>query len=64
MTSTIRIDARQTQRCGEGSAPGDVASWTPLEAGPEDCADAVGGERADETDFRSPGAGFRAARRR
>ncbi|MFJ9826352.1 DUF6578 domain-containing protein [Streptomyces sp. NPDC101160] len=36
----------------ESFAPGDVVLWTLLEVDPEDYADVVGSERADEIDFR------------
>lgn len=52
MTLTIWIDDWQIQCCGQSFAPGDVVSWTLLEVDPEDYADVVGGERADEIDFR------------
>ncbi|MFF9341736.1 MULTISPECIES: DUF6578 domain-containing protein [unclassified Streptomyces] len=52
MKLTIWVDDWQTQCCGESFAPGDVVSWTLLEADPEDYADVVGGGRANEIDFR------------
>ncbi|XIE78363.1 DUF6578 domain-containing protein [Streptomyces sp. SBR177] len=52
MTLTIWVDDWQMQCCGERFAPGDVVSWTLLEADPEEYVDIVGGERADEIDFR------------
>ncbi|WUD72934.1 hypothetical protein OG937_15120 [Streptomyces sp. NBC_00510] len=52
MTLTIWIDHWQIQGCGQSFAPGDVVSWTLLEVDPEDYADVVGSERADEIDFR------------
>ncbi|MFJ4339402.1 DUF6578 domain-containing protein [Streptomyces sp. NPDC088915] len=52
MMLTIWVDDWQTQCCGGSFAPGDVVSWTLLEADPEDYADVVGGERAGEIDFR------------
>ncbi|MFE0737901.1 DUF6578 domain-containing protein [Streptomyces sp. NPDC058855] len=48
---TIWVDDWQMQCCGESFAPGDVVSWILLEVDPEDYADVVGGERADEIDF-------------
>ncbi|MER5734389.1 DUF6578 domain-containing protein [Streptomyces sp. NPDC002262] len=52
MTLTIWVDDWQMQCCGDSFAPGDVVSWRLLEVDPEDYADIVGGERADEIDFR------------
>ncbi|CBG71364.1 MULTISPECIES: DUF6578 domain-containing protein [Streptomyces] len=52
MTLTIWVDDWQIQCCGQSFAPGDVVSWTLLEVDPEDYADVVGSERADEIDFR------------
>ncbi|MEU3074570.1 DUF6578 domain-containing protein [Streptomyces laurentii] len=52
MTLTVWIDDWQMQCCGADFAPGDLVSWTLLEVDPEDYADIVGGERADEIDFR------------
>ncbi|MER6156883.1 DUF6578 domain-containing protein [Streptomyces sp. NPDC001868] len=52
MTLTIWVDDWQVQCCGQSFAPGDVVSWTLLEVDPEDYADVVGSERADEIDFR------------
>lgn len=52
VTLTIWVDDWQIQCCGQSFAPGDVVSWTLLEADPEDYADVVGSERADEIDFR------------
>jgi hypothetical protein len=52
MTLTIWVDDWQIQCCGQNFAPGDVVSWALLEADPEDYADVVGSERADEIDFR------------
>ncbi|MFF8434434.1 DUF6578 domain-containing protein [Streptomyces bacillaris] len=52
MALTIWIDDWQMQCCGRSFALGDVVSWTLLEVDPEDYADVVGGERADEIDFR------------
>ncbi|MET7757049.1 DUF6578 domain-containing protein [Streptomyces sp. NPDC005389] len=52
MTLTIWVDDWQMQCCGQSFAPGDVVSWTLLEVDPEDYADVVGSERADEIDFR------------
>ncbi|MEU7039390.1 DUF6578 domain-containing protein [Streptomyces sp. NPDC046237] len=52
MTLTIWVDDWQIQCCGQSFAPGDVVSWTLLEVDPEDYADVVGCERADEIDFR------------
>ncbi|MFR9794557.1 DUF6578 domain-containing protein [Streptomyces sp. MS06] len=52
MTLTIWVDDWQMQCCGQSFAPGDVVSWTLLETDPEDHADVVGSERADEIDFR------------
>ncbi|MFG3345130.1 DUF6578 domain-containing protein [Streptomyces sp. NPDC048018] len=51
MTLTIWVDDWQMQCCGESFKPGDVVSWTLLEVEPEDYADVVGSERADEIDF-------------
>ncbi|KOX30767.1 MULTISPECIES: DUF6578 domain-containing protein [unclassified Streptomyces] len=51
MTLTIWVDDWQMQCCGENFKPGDVVSWTLLEVDPEDYADIVGAERADEIDF-------------
>ncbi|MER7516998.1 DUF6578 domain-containing protein [Streptomyces sp. NPDC126499] len=51
MTLTIWVDAWQIQCCGQNFATGDVISWTLLEADPEDYADVVGSERAQEIDF-------------
>ncbi|MFC8724743.1 DUF6578 domain-containing protein [Streptomyces bacillaris] len=51
MTLTIWIDDWQMQCCGRSFALGDVVSWTLLEVDPEDYADVVGAERADEIDF-------------
>ncbi|MFJ4821749.1 DUF6578 domain-containing protein [Streptomyces bacillaris] len=51
MALTIWIDDWQMQCCGRSFALGDVVSWTLLEVDPEDYADVVGGERADEIDF-------------
>ncbi|MFE7410696.1 DUF6578 domain-containing protein [Streptomyces laurentii] len=52
MTWTVWIDGWQMQCCGADFVPGDLVSWTLLEVEPEDYADIVGGERADEIDFR------------
>ncbi|MFI0540182.1 DUF6578 domain-containing protein [Streptomyces sp. WSLK1-3] len=52
MTLMIWVDDWQIQCCGQSFAPGDVVSWTLLEVDPEDYADVVGSERADEIDFR------------
>lgn len=52
MTLTIWVDDWQIQCCGQSFEPGDVVSWTLLEVDPEDYASVVGGERADEIDFR------------
>ncbi|MEU5766640.1 DUF6578 domain-containing protein [Streptomyces asoensis] len=52
MTLTIWVDDWQIQCCGQSFAPRDVVSWTLLEVDPEDYADVVGSERADEIDFR------------
>ncbi|MDP5313397.1 DUF6578 domain-containing protein [Streptomyces poriferorum] len=52
MTMTVWVDDWQIQCCGQRFAPGDVVSWTLLEADPEDYADVVGSERADQIDFR------------
>ncbi|MFF7392171.1 DUF6578 domain-containing protein [Streptomyces scabiei] len=52
MTLTIWVDDWQIQCCGMSFAPGDVVSWTLLEADPEDYANVVGSERADDIDFR------------
>ncbi|MFD8611333.1 DUF6578 domain-containing protein [Streptomyces sp. NPDC059631] len=52
MKLTIWIDDWQIQCCGQSFAPGDVVSWTLLEVDPEDYADVVGSDRADEIDFR------------
>ncbi|MEU6195173.1 DUF6578 domain-containing protein [Streptomyces sp. NPDC047061] len=52
MTLTIWVDDWQIQCCGQSFAPGDVVSWTLLEVDPEDYADVIGSERADEIDFR------------
>ncbi|MEV4426099.1 DUF6578 domain-containing protein [Streptomyces sp. NPDC049602] len=52
MTLTIWVDGWQIQCCGQSFAPGDVVSWTLLEADPEDYADVVGSERAAGIDFR------------
>lgn len=51
MTLSIWVDGWQMQCCGGRFAPGDVVSWTLLEVEPEDYADVVGSERADEIDF-------------
>ncbi|WP_323806217.1 DUF6578 domain-containing protein [Streptomyces europaeiscabiei] len=52
-----------TGRCsaadGQSFAPGEVVSWTLLEVDPEDYADVVGSERADEIDFREEHHGHR-----
>ncbi|MET9915737.1 DUF6578 domain-containing protein [Streptomyces sp. NPDC006435] len=52
MTLTIWVDDWQMQCCGERFAPGDVVSWTLLEADPEEYTGVVGGERAAGIDFR------------
>ncbi|MGA5641744.1 DUF6578 domain-containing protein [Streptomyces cinereoruber] len=52
MTWAIWIDGWQIQCCGQDFAPGDVVSWTLLEADPADYDDIVGGERAEGIDFR------------
>ncbi|MYV42328.1 hypothetical protein GT030_26535 [Streptomyces sp. SID1328] len=52
MTLTIWVDDWQMQCCGQNFAVGGVVSWTLLEADPEDYADVVGEERADEIGFR------------
>ncbi|MFJ2894318.1 DUF6578 domain-containing protein [Streptomyces sp. NPDC087218] len=52
MTLTIWVDDWQMQCCGERFVPGDVVSWTLLEADPEEYADVVGSERAAGIDFR------------
>ena len=52
LTLTIWVDDWQIQCFGQSFAPGDVLSWTLMEVDPEDYADVVGGERADEIDFR------------
>ncbi|MFD4370748.1 DUF6578 domain-containing protein [Streptomyces sp. NPDC058486] len=52
MTWTVWVDDWQMQCCGESFAPGDVVAWRLLEADPEDYADIVGSERAEEIDFR------------
>ncbi|WP_240802387.1 DUF6578 domain-containing protein [Streptomyces sp. A0642] len=51
MALTILVDDWQMQCCGDAFAPGGVVSRTLLEADPEDYADVVGSERADEIDF-------------
>ncbi|MFC7966699.1 DUF6578 domain-containing protein [Streptomyces cinereoruber] len=52
MTWTIWVDGWQIQCCGQDFAPGDVVSWTLLEADPADYDDIVGSERAEGIDFR------------
>ncbi|MFJ8636022.1 DUF6578 domain-containing protein [Streptomyces sp. NPDC093568] len=52
MTLTLWVDDWQIQCCGQSFTPGDVVSWTLLKVDPEDYADVVGSERADEIDFR------------
>ncbi|MCI3154183.1 hypothetical protein ELQ39_21080 [Streptomyces sp. GB4-14] len=52
MTLTVWDDDWQIQCCGQSFASEDVVSWTLLEVDPEEYADVVGSERADEIDFR------------
>ncbi|MFE1955014.1 DUF6578 domain-containing protein [Streptomyces sp. NPDC059524] len=52
MTVTIWVDGWQMQCCGESFGPGDLVSWSLVEATPEDHADFLGDERAGAIDFR------------
>ncbi|MEU8579082.1 DUF6578 domain-containing protein [Streptomyces asoensis] len=53
MTLTIWVDDWQVQCCGQSFASGDVVSGTLLEVDPEEYADVVGSELANEINFRA-----------